>query len=106
MWKGKGGGADSGLADPGLPPTDFIFCCVTPWWALMPLIDDRVEVELVCFGCGPSNPCDACMASCDWLVLFTLDQMVCFSFVFSQIPAYIVSSKDMWNVGILLAACV
>jgi uncharacterized protein (UPF0179 family) len=70
------------------------------------LVGDLAEVGSVFFGCGPSNPCDACVAARDWLKLFSLDQRVCFPSIFSQIPAYIIFSMDMWNVGVLLVACV
>jgi hypothetical protein len=48
----------------------------------VPLVDDRAEVKLVCFGYGPSNPCDVCVASRNWLRLFSLDQRVCFLLYF------------------------
>jgi hypothetical protein len=65
-----------------LAPTDLSFGWVTSWWMLVPLVDDSAEIESVCFSCGPSNPCDACMATSDWLALFSLDQrgvfLLCF----------------------------
>jgi hypothetical protein len=50
-------------AELALGPTDFILGSVLDKWTLVPLVDDRARVESVCFGCGPSNPCDACVAS-------------------------------------------
>jgi hypothetical protein len=67
-----------GSAELALAPTNFIFCRVTIWWTLVSLVDDSTEVRLVCFDCGPSNPCDACMLARDWLRLFSLDQRMCF----------------------------
>jgi hypothetical protein len=57
----------------GLAPTDLSFGCLTALGALVPLVDDRAEAESVCFSCGPSNPCDACVVVRDWC-FFSLDQ--------------------------------
>jgi hypothetical protein len=72
----------------------------------MLLVGDLDEVGSVSLRLCASNPCDACVAAHDWLRLFSLDQRVCFPSIFSQIPTYIIFSKVMWNVGVLLVVCV
>jgi hypothetical protein len=67
----------------------------------VPVVDDRAAVESVCFSCGLSNPCDACVAARDWLRLFSLDQRGVFLHYF-----HIVFSKDMWNVGFISSMCI
>jgi hypothetical protein len=48
----------------------------------VPLVYDSVEVETVCFSCGPSNQCHACVATRVLSALFSLDQrgvfLLCF----------------------------
>jgi hypothetical protein len=51
----------------------------------VPVVDDRAAVESVCFSCGLSNPCDACVAARDWLRLFSLDQRGVFLHYFQLI---------------------
>ena len=54
-------------------------------------------VTSIFFTSGPSNPCDDCVATRDWMALLLLGSKGVITLLFGQKLALIKFYKDMWN---------